>query len=198
MAARVATVVAETWKVDPGQLVLEWGHVRESAAMATDTPFEVRGQTAGTNFTVVFSPHDKPPFAVGLRVGRRVSVPLTTRPLPAGHIIGEQDVTWGDWVLWNSDVHDVPVDQLPLGWRLRSSLAAGQPVRSPAAAAPPLVTAGAHVEVVWQKRSVMVRLIGVAMHDAYAGQHVRVRLEQGRGNVRGVVRADGQVELSRN
>jgi len=198
MEMRVATIVADQWQVDPHQLILEWGRVRDGVTMAPDTPLEVRGRATGTNFTVVFSPLSSPPFAVGVRVGRRVAVPLTTRPLPVGHVITEGDVKWGEWVMWNDQVHDAPVDRLPLGWRLRTSLAAGQPVRSPAASAPPLVSAGANVEVVWHKRLVMVRLNGVAMHDAYAGQQVRVRLDQGRGNIRGLVMANGQVELSSN
>ncbi len=198
LATRVTAVMAERWQVEPSRVVLQWGHVRNGTLLDVDTPFDIRGRVAGTNFTVVFFPNDTQPLAVGLRAGLRKTVPLTTRPLPTGYIIAEADVTWGDWTFWGDDVHERPGDGLPIGWRVRSSIAAGRPVRSPFASAPPLVGAGADVEVIWEKRSIAILLVGVAMHAASVGQHVRVRLNQGRGNVRGLVKPNGQIELSRN
>ncbi len=77
---RVAVVVAERWQVESEQVVLQWGHVRDGMQLEPDTPFEIRGRTAGTNFTLVFSPKNTPPIAVGLRAGLRMTVPVTTRP----------------------------------------------------------------------------------------------------------------------
>lgn len=198
METRVATVVAERWRVDPDRVVLQWGHVREGLNLGTETPFDVRGRTTGTNFTVVFSIKDRPPIALGLRVGLRSSSPLATRPLPNGHIVADGDVAWGDWVRWGNEVHDPAVEQLPIGWRVRTSIAAGELIGAPAASPPPAVRAGSTVEVIWRKRLVVVRILGVAMHDAAVGQYVRIRLEGGRGSIRGVVNANGLVKLSDN
>jgi flagella basal body P-ring formation protein FlgA len=99
----------------------------------------------------------------GARAGAQTT-PVAARDLPRGHVLAAGDVR-------------APRGASVVGWTTRRVIAAGEPLRAPAVAAPAAVRAGDRVAVVWRDAGIELRLAGTATHDAPVGGRVAVRVD---------------------
>ena len=125
---------------------------------------------------------------------RRVTWPVSKRALAAGDTIRADDIALIDTTIvwpWNS----MPdTTRAVAGWVVRRPVAVGEVLRAPAIMAPPLVSAGAAVTVIWQDGSLKLVLTGVAMNTASLGAPVGVRIDRSR-RLDGVAVAPNTVRL---
>lgn len=195
LAVRIAADVAAQWGVEARRVVLEWNRFGDHDLLTDSTTFQLRGQSTGTHFSVVFSPVGHPPVAAGLRAGLLKSVPVATRTLTRGDIVEEADVVWDEDIVWGRDALSEALTELPVGWTVRTNIGAGERVSTPVAVAPPAVQAGEAVEVVWERGLVVISQQGTALNSAAIGERVRIRLNNRRGNARGIAVGTGRVRL---
>ena len=125
---------------------------------------------------------------------RRVTWPVSKRAFAAGDTIRTDDIALIDTTIvwpWNS----MPdTTRAVAGWVVRRPVAVGEVLRVPAIMAPPLVSAGAQVTVIWQDGSLKLVLTGVAMNTASLGAPVGVRIDRSR-RLDGVAVAPNTVRL---
>ena len=125
---------------------------------------------------------------------RRVTWPVSTRAFTTGDTIRADDIALLDTTIvwpWNS----MPdTTRAVAGWVVRRPVAVGEVLRAPAIMAPPLVSAGAAVTVIWQDGSLKLVLTGVAMNTASLGAPVGVRIDRSR-RLDGVAVAPNTVRL---
>ncbi len=125
---------------------------------------------------------------------RRVTWPVSKRAFAAGDTIRADDIALIDTTIvwpWNS----MPdTTRAVAGWVVRRPVAVGEVLRVPAIMAPPLVSAGAQVTVIWQDGSLKLVLTGVAMNTASLGAPVGVRIDRSR-RLDGVAVAPNTVRL---
>lgn len=195
LESRITDDIALRWRVAPNRVVLDWNRLVRAELLTDSTGFELRGQADGTRFSILFSPQGTYPFAASVHAGLTGSVPVATRPMSRGERVREEDVSWGEGVLWGDDVIRRGPSELPVGWTVRTSVQAGDRLVPPVTIPPLTVRAGEDVQVVWTRGGVTVALAGVALNNANVGEFVRVRLQDRRGNVRGVASDDGSVRL---
>jgi flagella basal body P-ring formation protein FlgA len=82
-----------------------------------------------------------------------------------------------------------------VGWMTRRMIAAGEPLRAPAIAAPQLVKSGDLVEVVWGHNGIVVTMRGRATRSAAVGERIAVRMDAQR-KLEGTVVAPGRVRVN--
>jgi flagella basal body P-ring formation protein FlgA len=80
------------------------------------------------------------------------------------------------------------------GWITHRVIRAGEPLRAPAVAPPPLLARGARVTVVWETGALRVTRDGVALGAADSGEVVQVRVDAAR-RVTGRATAPGVVTV---
>ncbi|MES2521499.1 MAG: flagellar basal body P-ring formation chaperone FlgA [Gemmatimonadota bacterium] len=125
----------------------------------------------------------------------RLSLPVATRDLARGDTVGAADFTLRDTTMvwrWNGVSPDTT--RAITGWVTRRAIVAGEVLRAPAVMAPPLVTSGATVTVVYQDGPVRLTLTGVAMNTAPLGAAVGVRIDRTR-RLDGIAVAPNTVRL---
>jgi len=195
LVTRVATRIAETWKVPVGQVRLMWGRSTGTPAFADDVPFRILGRGEDGWFVVVFDPAETGATAVRVRAGVERVVMVATRSLPAGSRLAQGDVREETRVHWGIPSPDSAA--LPgTGWEVRRALAAGEVVAAPAVSAPALVVAGQPVRLEWQRGGVQVSVVGIALNSARRGETVRARLEERPARLTGTVTAPGTAVLA--
>ena len=125
---------------------------------------------------------------------RRVTWPVTKRVLATGDTVHADDIALLDTTIvwpWNS----MPdTTRAVAGWIARRPVAVGEVLRTPSIMAPPIVSAGAAVTVIWQDGSLKLVLTGVAMNTASLGAPVGVRIDRTR-RLDGVAVAPNTVRL---
>lgn len=107
----------------------------------------------------------------------RRTLPIATRDIMRGDTLGASDIAMRDTMLvwhWNSAPSDT-ASVVP-GWVARRNIAAGELLRTPAVMAPPLVTSGQTVSVLYEDGPVRLVLKGVATNTAPLGAPVGVRI----------------------
>lgn len=92
-----------------------------------------------------------------------------------------------------ADTLVLPSPQL-IGWITRRVIRAGEPLRAPAIAPPPLVRAGAPVTVQFVTAGVTVAREGTALMTGAFGDHVHIRLDEHR-SLNGVVAGPSTVRI---
>lgn len=120
---------------------------------------------------------------------------VSARPLQAGQLIAEADITIRD-----GDLAGLPADVLmdpaqALGQSANVSLAAFRPLRASMLNQPLVVRQGQNVKVVATGSGFQVSSEGRALNNAATGQIVQVRLSSGEV-IRGVARRDGTVGVA--
>lgn len=120
-------------------------------------------------------------------------VAVAARALARGEVLGAQDITWIDTVAVRGAARDGEVAVAP-GWITRRVIAAGEPLRAPAVAPPPVVRANELVELVVQRGGAQLTVRGRAARDAAAGERVTVRVDAAR-RFDGIAEAQGRVRL---
>jgi flagella basal body P-ring formation protein FlgA len=120
---------------------------------------------------------------------------VSARPLRAGQLIAEADITRRE-----GDLAELPADVLmdpaqALGQSANVSLPANRPLRATMLSQPLVVRQGQNVKVVATGTGFQVSSEGRALNNAASGQVVQVRLSSGEV-VRGVARRDGTVGVA--
>ena len=195
LVTRVASRIAETWKVPVTQLRLEWGRVAGQTAFPDDVPFRILGRGEDGWLVIVFDPAETGATAVRVRAGIERLVMVATRSLPTGARLSDGDLREETRVHWGIPAPDSAA--LPgSGWDVRRALAAGEVAEPPAVVAPPLVVAGQPVRLEWERGGVQVSVVGIALNSARRGETVRARLEERPARLTGTVTAAGTAVLA--
>lgn len=175
---RVVAAVREAFAARSGvevdRLVLDWGRL---PAWSPDTgAIEVRLGPAGNEGWAVATLRGESgrPVAVRVRAGMLTTLPVTTRAITRGELLEAGDVTLGEAIAWLGDV-DAPLDQSPVGWEMRQSVAGNQPVTRAMLQPPKLISAGDEVAFVWQRGGVRLERVATAIAAARLGEPVRAR-----------------------
>ncbi len=195
LATRVATRIAESWRVPVEEVRLAWGRATEIAPLADDVPFRILGRGDDGWFVVVFDPAEATAAAVRLRAGVERPVMVSTRSLPAGARIADGDLREEVRVHWGVPSADT-VARPGTGWDVRRTLRAGEVVTPPAVTAPPIVLAGQPVKLQWESGGVRVSVVGIALNNARAGETVRARLEERPARLTATATAPGVAVLA--
>ena len=125
----------------------------------------------------------------------RVRLSVATRALQRGDTLRAADIATLDTSIvwrWSSVAPDTTPAQA--GWVTRRAIAAGEVLRAPAVGAPPMVTAGRSVAVIYQDGPVRIYLTGVATNSAPYGAAVGVRIDPTR-RLDGIAVAPNTVRL---
>ncbi len=124
----------------------------------------------------------------------RRSLPVATRDLARGDTLRDTDITMHDTTIlwrWNNAPDSLRVTA---GWVTRRSVMKGELLREPAVMAPPVVTSGQSVSVIYQDGPVRLLLAGVATNTAPLGAPVGVRIGRTR-RLDGIAVAPNTVRL---
>jgi flagella basal body P-ring formation protein FlgA len=193
--ARVAEAVAESWGTPPQDIRMQWGTIKDAAALADDIEFRLVGAGEDGWFAVVFEREGSPAFAARLRAGVTERVPVATRALEVGHVLTGTDVAYETMTRWRAPLALDRIGPVAPGWRIYAPVSAGDRLAPPAAGPQPVVQRGQRVKLTWRRSLVTVALEGVALHDAAPGYDLHVRLKGDRGTRRGIVTGPGQALL---
>ena len=129
------------------------------------------------------------------RGASRVRLSLATRALQRGDTLHAEDIAIVDTILvwrWSTVAPDTTRAQP--GWITRRPIAVGEVLRYPAVGAPPVVSAGARVSLIYQDGPVRILLTGVATNTAPLGAPVGVRINPTR-RLDGIAVAPNTVRL---
>ena len=125
---------------------------------------------------------------------RRVSFPVARHALLTGDTVRADNIATLDttivWLWSAAPDTSRAVD----GWIARRAIRAGEVLRSPAIMAPPVVSAGARVDAIWQDGPLRLVLSGIATNSAAIGAAVGVRIDPSR-RLDGVAIAPNLVRL---
>lgn len=117
------------------------------------------------------------PAAVAARGHARVTLAVAARDLARGDTLQASDIASVDTTIvwrWNDSAPDTT--RVVAGWVTRRPIAAGEVLRTPAVMAPPMVTSGQSVKVIYQDGPVRLLLQGIATNTAPLGAPVGVRI----------------------
>lgn len=171
---RVAGEIAARWQVPAERIVLEWGRLPAGPLEVGPTP-RLSGRGVDGWFVVQLG-QGEATSAVRVRAGVRDTAVVAARALASGERLVLADVRCELRPRWGPPAASTSPRPGP-GWEVRRPLAAGEEITWPSAVAPPVIAAGAPVEMVWTRGSVRVSVTGIALHAARLGETVRVRLE---------------------
>jgi flagella basal body P-ring formation protein FlgA len=177
-APRIAAEIAARWSVDPAAVVLDWSRAAGVATMPADVATRLEGPARDGWFTLLVTPASGAARAWPVRAGVCGASLVAARDLATGGTLTAADLRPATITMWGAPSRD-DATAAP-GWEIRRPIAAGEPLKRPAVAPPPLVTAGGPVTLEWVQNGVRVTLGGVALHAARAHETVRVRLDNGR------------------
>jgi flagellar basal body P-ring formation protein FlgA len=194
LVQRVVADIAQQWGADTAGLELVWGHVPLAGTFPPKTDVRVVGRGDGGWFVAVFDPGSTGPFAVRVRAGARDSALVAARMVESGRTLTAEDLRVVPRIRWGPP-SDPATPAIGVGWVTRYPLMAGVAVTSGSVSPPPLVHAGDPVRLEWQRGAVLITLDGTALQAGAAGQTIRVRVGQNRGDKSGTVLATGIVRL---
>jgi flagella basal body P-ring formation protein FlgA len=194
LVQRVVADIAQQWGGDTNGLRLVWGHVPHAATFPPKTGVRLVGRGDGGWFVAVFDPGSTGPFAVRVRAGAPDSTLVAARTVETGRTLTAEDLREVPRIRWGPPF-DPTTPAIGVGWVTRHPLMAGGEVTSGSVTPPPLVHAGDPVRLEWQRGAVLITLDGTALEAGAAGQMIRVRVGQNRGDKSGTVLATGIVRL---
>ncbi len=194
LEARILHEVAERWSRPSADIVIEWGALPDRLGLTDTTSFALRGGADNGWFVVVFPTTGRSAASVRLRAGTVAPSPVAARPLPRGHVLLPEDIAFDAETLWGP-----PFDNRTIwpeaGWTTTHALERGRSLRPPATRPPAVIAVGDVVELRWRHREMVIAVQGIALNTASIGDLVRVRLNNGRGSVRGVAAGFGIAEF---
>lgn len=129
---------------------------------------------------------------IPVQITTSLNLLVTTRQLPLGHTLQEQDIA--GQATETSQAGGFTDPNQVIGKVLRYGIAAGQTLREDMLRLPYSVKQGQAVQLAVQGNGFSIRGEGVALINASAGQTVQVRVGSGRV-ISGVARAGGVVEI---
>ncbi len=133
--------------------------------------------------------------AVAPRGHARVTLAVAARDLARGDTLQASDIAMLDTTIvwrWNESAPDTA--RVVAGWVTRRPIAVGEVLRAPAVMAPPMVTSGHSVKVIYQDGPVRLVLTGIATNTAPLGAPVGVRIDRTR-RLDGIAVAPNTVRL---
>jgi flagella basal body P-ring formation protein FlgA len=133
---------------------------------------------------------------VSVTVERLGQVVVTTRPIPRGQTLADDDLRLAERDL--GGLHGgylTSIDQA-VGQRATRDLRADEEVAPGQLGAPTAIKRGAEVTIVASDAAMDVRMRGVALAAGAVGQRIRVRNATSRREIEAIVVADGIVEAS--
>jgi flagella basal body P-ring formation protein FlgA len=144
-------------------------------------------------------------LAAGLAIA--LAAPMQAPPAPAETLlVARHDLARGV-ALTAADIDTVVTDERRAsgverraewpapGWITRRVMRAGEPLRAPAVAPPPLVAGGARVTLVWEVDGLRLTREGTALGAARRGERVLVRVDATR-RFAGIATAPGVVTVA--
>jgi flagella basal body P-ring formation protein FlgA len=193
LAARVALAIGREWGVDSSGLVLSWG-TGSLAQVPDSSAFRLVGGEGGW-LSLLVEPAKGAAVWIRLRAGITVDQAIAVRALPAGTVLGPDDMRVEPRLRWGPPAPDA-ARQAETGWVVKRPVAGGDALEGWRVAPPPVVSAGKPVRMLWNEGNVSVALEGVALNDAALGQPVRVRTSGRVGVVAGTAIAPGQARMN--
>jgi flagella basal body P-ring formation protein FlgA len=188
----VRSELARRWNVDAGQLVLDWGLVRESWVPGREAHIELNGTGRGGYWIVGVEDGDNS-LAIRLRAGTQAAERVAARDLPRGHTLSPADWTLVTQPVWGAPrAASAAVEE---GWTVRRPIRAGEVLGSPQVGPPDAVRSGSPVTVEYVRGPVVLTLPGTALGTVPVGGAVNVRTETGE-RLRGEAVAPGRVRVS--
>lgn len=160
--------------------------------------FLPRGQVSLGHQTMGVKCTGETPWTVYVPVNVKLMQPVVvaSRPLPARHILTEQDLT----------VRMVDVsrlrntyfsDRMPLtGQQLKHSVSVGAVIGHNNVKPEKIIRRGEMITLVAEAGSMQVKMNGTALSDAVLGQKIRVKNSSSKRVVEGIVQAPGLVKVS--
>jgi flagella basal body P-ring formation protein FlgA len=193
LAERVARTIGERWHVPAPELRLEWGAipaqgVRDSAA------FRLAGSGADGRFVVVLAPESGPPCAIRVRAGVLDTIAVAAHAIASGTRLVAEDVVREPRLAWGPPGADAACPGA--GWEARRAIGAGEPLRWPSVARPPVIASGDPVLLRWSRGDVSVTLAGVALQSAGVGERLRARIEGRSVRVEAIATGPGTASLT--
>jgi flagellar basal body P-ring formation protein FlgA len=155
---------------------------------------------AGGRFSALLSIAGEAMEPIAMRVGGRVDdmmeLPVTTRRLAAGAVIGNEDVHLGRvrTSLVHGEVVYRPADAV--GLQLRHPVVAGQPLAVGELVRPSLVQRGANVLMVLESAGIALTAQGQALEAGASGERIRVLNPSSHAVVEAEVTGAGSVRVS--
>lgn len=122
-------------------------------------------------------------------------IPVLTRGMQKGDVVGEADVAWT--TLRSNQVQRgvLTEHEQVVGQQLRHAVRAGQPLRAHDLQRPVLVSKGSLVTMVLNSGSMQLSAVGRAVEDGGAGETIRVTNTQSKVTVQATVEAPGVVSV---
>lgn len=130
---------------------------------------------------------------VPVQITTRLNLLVSTRQLPLGHMLQEEDIA--SQTTETSQARGITDPKEVIGKVLRYGIAAGQTLREDMLRAPYSVRQGQTVQLAVQGSGFSIRSEGVALNNASEGQVVQVRVGAGRV-ISGTARSGGVVEIA--
>lgn len=184
--------LADDWQVEPGELLLEWGAVREGWVPGDHARVELKGTGRGGYWIVAVEDPDGS-AAIRLRAGTRVTTLVAAHDLPRGRTLEPGDMVRAERHAWGRPRNEG--DLVEAGWMVRRTVRAGEALAPPRVTPPDAVTTGGPVLVEWVRGAITVTLPGRALGTAPVGGSVRVRTETGE-RLQGRATGPGRVRVS--
>ncbi|NQV81485.1 MAG: flagellar basal body P-ring formation protein FlgA [Alphaproteobacteria bacterium] len=127
-----------------------------------------------------------------------VEVPVTTRSISKGEVIGETDIAWVE--IRGSQVGRRTVTELDqlVGQEAKRQIRPDKPIRVNDVWAQRLVRKGSLVNIIVETRYMVLQTSGQAAEDGALGDVVRVMNLKSRRTVQGIVSADGEIKIPHN
>ena len=191
VTTRVRDAIAATWRVAPSTVTITWGPIAPTAALSDSASFRLFGDGRGGRFVVALRTPDRREVAVTLRAGRADSVWVASRPLAAGALVRSTDAVRAAQVVFGPPLEAGS----PVGWEVRRTVAAGEPLIAPVVLEPVLIAPGDPVQFAWADGPIRIVREGIAQTRARRGQPVWAR-DAARGEqLRGIATGPGRARL---
>ena len=192
VASAVRDSVANRWSVDAGQVVLQWGPIRDEWRDDPPSSVSLLGAGAGGYWVVSFPTPGGNDIRIRVRAGVNGEQAVAARALAREAVLTAEDIRLETEVAWGAPT--APVSTAEPGWVTHRPMQEGQPLRAPAVTPPLAVRSGDPVQALWRRGGIEMVLQGQAAGSASIGQDVYVRTSDGQ-RYRGVVESPGRVLL---
>ena len=177
VVASVARGVADIWNV-------EWDRIRVDFSVDVSAPVDSLQLVSGsTDRWIVTLWTDGQAVRRFARVGLVQELPVASRSLERGQVVGPEDVAYVARTVWGEPISSFPD---PVGMVAERVLSAGDPLEAPGVRPPVIVRGGSEVEAVLVHDRITLRVRAEALSSARLGDRIDVRLASG-------VRATGRV-----
>ncbi|MES2305386.1 MAG: flagellar basal body P-ring formation chaperone FlgA [Gemmatimonadota bacterium] len=172
-AVRVRTAIAARWKTGAERLRLEWGLIASRSRLDSATAVRVAGEGSDGWLVIVAERIGAAPIAVRVHAGMIDSVVVTARALEPGHLVSADDIVTEQRIRWGAPPKSTTTTIV--GWEVRRSVRAGEPLQGLMLQAPKMIAPGDAVTLRWHRGAVALEVEAVALTAARLGEVVYAR-----------------------